>query len=291
MIQLPNITIAQDVLNNLKEYQDEIDALSSFTDKREKAKSLFKSKNVKPNVTFNIVKDRLTDMCSGARRCVYCEDSYADEVEHIRPKHFFPELCFVWTNYVYACGSCNSPKKSNFAIFEEGGNIYEVATNPDAEPPKGEDAVINPRTEDPMNYCVLDLSGTFKFVIHPKLSDARKIYKADYTFNKLLRLNGITKEDENLPEEEKRKLKDRELLRQAREEAYEDYKARFEKYNNEKKGNNDQTKLDKMIKGIKQKQHPTVWKEMQRYFRENWLKQIDKELHKLFEESPEALNW
>jgi uncharacterized protein (TIGR02646 family) len=275
MIQLPKVTIPQNVLNKLKTYQDEIDTLPTFAEKSKKAKTSFKSKNTKRNATFNAVKIGLTEMCSGARRCAYCEDSVGDEVEHIRPKDFFPESCFVWDNYVYACGNCNSPKNNKFAVFrDDNGDFHEVNLYNGQEPPKGKDAMINPRTENPMDYCILDLSGTFKFVVIPTLQPNDKI-KAEYTFLKVLNLNESP----------------REFLRKAREEAYEDYKARLEKYNNEKKGNNDQTKLDKMIEGIKQKQHPTVWKEMQRYYREGWLKTIDSELYELFEESPEALNW
>ena len=216
-------------------------------------------------------------MCSGARRCVYCEDSVGDEVEHIRPKDFFPEMCFVWENYVYACGNCNSPKNNKFALFRDDNNeFYEVNLFPKIEPPKGKDAMINPRNENPMKYFILNLRNEIshekcRFVIIPNLSQQDK-QKAEFTLE-LLNLNA------------------REFLRQGREEAYEDYKARLERYKNEKKAGNNQNKLNKMIEGIKQKQHPTVWKEMQRYYRENWLKPIDEELHNLFEECPEALDW
>jgi uncharacterized protein (TIGR02646 family) len=275
MIQLPKVIISQVVLDRLETYQNEIDALTTFAKKSAKAKSSFKSKNTKRNTTFNAVKAGLTEMCSGARRCVYCEDSVADEVEHIRPKDFFPGSCFAWENYVYACGNCNSPKNNKFAIFrDDNGDFYEVNLHSGIEPPKGKEALINPRNENPMDYCVLDLSGTFKFVIIPTLNSEDKT-KAKYTFETVLNLNESP----------------REFLRQAREDAYEDYKARLEKYNNEKKGNNDQSKLDKMIVGIKRKQHPTVWKEMQRYFHKGWLTQIDGELQTLFQESPEALTW
>lgn len=275
MIKLPNVTISQDILDKLKKYQDEIDILPTFAEKSAKAKSSFKSKNTRRNSTFNTVKEGLTKMCSGARRCVYCEDSVGDEVEHIRPKDFFPAFCFVWENYVYACGNCNSPKNNKFAIFRnDNGEFHEVNKYRGIEPPTGEDAMINPRHENPMDYCILDLSGTFKFTVIPTLQpNDRK--KAEYTFETVLNLNEPP----------------REFLRQAREDAYEDYKARLVKYINEKTGNNNQTKLNKMIEGIKRKQHPTVWKEMQRYFLKNWLRAIDEELHNLFVALPEALNW
>ncbi|MGI8640560.1 MAG: hypothetical protein ACR2MG_11535 [Pyrinomonadaceae bacterium] len=275
MIKLPEVTVSEQVLDKLKEFQDEIDKLPTFAEKSEKAKSSFKSKNRRGNRTFDAVKKGLTKMCSGARRCIYCEDSVGDEVEHIRPKDFFPQMCFVWENYVYACGNCNSPKNNKFAIFrDDTDDFYEVSLNIGIEPPEGNDVMINPREENPMDYCILDLSETFKFVVIPTLNQKDK-QRAEYTFFTLLNLNEPP----------------REFLRQAREDAYDDYKARFEKYAGEKKGNKDENKLNKMIEGIKRKQHPTVWKEMQRYYRENWLKPIDEELHNLFDEFPEALDW
>lgn len=277
MIKLPNVTIPQAVLDKLKEYQDDIDGKGGFAAKSERAKSLFKSKNKKGNAAFDAVKEGLTKMCSGARRCVYCEDSIGDEVEHIRPKDFFPENCFVWENYVYACGNCNAPKNNKFALFrDDNGDFYEVNLFSGNEPPKGKDAMINPRNENPLEYFILNLRNEIphercRFVIIPTLSQTDK-KKAEFTLE-LLNLNS------------------REFLRQGREEAYEDYKARLERYKNEKNGAHNQTKLDKMIEGIKQKQHPTVWKEMQRYYREGWLINIDSELSELFDECPEALDW
>ena len=68
------------------------------------------------NPTFRKVRESLTRMCSGAQRCVYCEDSVGDEVEHIEPKDLYPCLVFLWTNYVYACGRCNGGKSNKFAV-------------------------------------------------------------------------------------------------------------------------------------------------------------------------------
>ncbi|HSK73529.1 MAG TPA: hypothetical protein VK892_17665 [Pyrinomonadaceae bacterium] len=277
MIKLPNIKLSKTVLEKLQEFQGEVNRPSAFTEKSEKAKDLFKKKNKKGNKIFDAVKKGLTKMCSGARRCAYCEDSVGDEVEHIRPKSFFPEFCFVWENYVYACGNCNSPKGNKWAVFrDDTGKFYQVNLSPGIEPPKGQDALINPRSENPMDYFILDFqkgtqNGMCRFVIIPTLSGKDK-KKAKFTL-KILKLNK------------------REFLRKGREEAYEDYAARLDKYKNEKNGRNDQTKIKKMIRGIQRKQHPTVWKEMQRHYLKGWLKIIDEDLHNLFEECPEALDW
>ncbi|HQS23876.1 MAG: hypothetical protein B7Y11_04970 [Sphingobacteriia bacterium 24-36-13] len=277
MIQLAqNINLSKEIINKLKEYQDEIDVLATFELRNEKAKDVFPKRNKIGNTVFDTIKVKLTEMCSGARRCVYCEDSVADEVEHIHPKDLYPNFCFNWDNYVYACGNCNGPKNNKFAIFRnDNGKFHEV--NPPkrtkaTEPPAGSSALINPRIEDPLDYCMLDLSSTFKFVVIKKLgtSDA---HKADYTFNTVLRLN------------------EREFLRKARENAYTNYKSRLGYYSSEKISGTAQNKLDMLIENLKQEAHPTVWKEMQRQHSIGILKNIDNDLDELFVKSPEALNW
>lgn len=274
MIKLSDdIFPAQDVLDKLKEYQDEIDVLPGFVERSQKANKSFSGKNNKRNKYFNAVKEKLIEMCSGARRCVYCEDSVGDEVEHIRPKDFFPESCFVWENYVYACGNCNGPKNNKFALFtNDTDEFYDVRLNLGVEPPKGKDAMINPRNESAMDYCMLDLRDTFKFVII-KNSGTKEHKKADYTFNEVLRLN------------------EREFLRKARRLAYGNYKARLDSYTKQKIAGASQNQLNRMIEEIKGESHPTVWKEIQRYFKQGFLQPFDQDLHNLFIASPEALDW
>lgn len=277
MIQLEqNIYLEQEIIDKLKVYQDEIDGLATFELRSEKAKNIFSTRNKIGNKVFDAVKTKLTEMCSGARRCVYCEDSVADEVEHIHPKDLYPNFCFHWDNYVYACGNCNGPKNNKFAIFrKDDGSFYKV--NPPkktkaTEPAEGNDVLINPRIDDPLDFCMLDLSLTFKFVVIAKAGTDDAV-RADYTFNEVLRLN------------------DREFLRKARKNAYINYKSRLGYYTTEKSEGMVQNKLDDLIENLKQEAHPTVWKEMQRYHSKGILKSIDKDLDDLFIKSPEALKW
>lgn len=108
MLQLPETNLDQKWQNYLDTWQKEINAIASYSEKVEQAKAKYESK-IK-TVTFKNIRGTLETMCSGNRRCCYCEDSCADEVEHIRPKSLYPELVFVWENYLYSCGLCN-PKK------------------------------------------------------------------------------------------------------------------------------------------------------------------------------------
>jgi len=125
-----------------------------------------------------------------------------------------------------------------------------------------------------LDFAILDLTGTFKFYPLPTLNDKGK-RRVDYTYNVVLRLNDG----------------EREPIRQARENALENYSARLFKYVAKKKANANQFVLDKIIGGIKKEAHPTIWKEMQRYYILGKLGAVDTELKKLFDDAPEALTW
>ena len=267
MIKLKDVTPSDKTMKALEKFQKEINDLNTFPERSAKAKAMFPRKNTNRNPVFTEVKERITEMCNSTRRCVYCEDSYADEVEHIYPKDLFPGKCFIWDNYVYACGPCNGPKNNKFAIFRnDTGEFVEINPprgTPAVEPPPGQTAFINPRSENPLEYCILDLAGTFKFVFLPDLTPEQKL-KADYTFNTVLRLNT------------------REHVRIARRNAYGNYKARLFHYVKSKIDGSDTDDLQEKIEGIKSETHSTVWKEMQRYHREGILREVDEDLDDLF---------
>lgn len=280
MIELrKDVSPSEANLAKLKTFQDEVDAQPSFEEQSTKAKRMFSSKNTRSNRVFQDVKKCLTEMCNSTRRCVYCECSLGDEVEHIYPKDLFPEKCFEWTNYVYACGPCNGPKNNKFALFKSSDGAY-IEVNPprgtaSAKPPEGDAVMINPRLENPLEFAILDLSGTFKFYPLPSLVN-NDVTRVEYTYNTVLRLN-----DE-----------EREPIRQARENAFTNYSARLFKYVAKLKANASQADLDKIIDGIKKEAHPTVWKEMQRYYVLGKLVLVDPELSALFDDAgPEALTW
>jgi 5-methylcytosine-specific restriction endonuclease McrA len=277
MIRLPDhIKPKTETLKKLAQLQKEIDDLPTFEERSAHGKVKFSATNKIGNKTFDDVKKALTLMCSGAKRCCYCEDSVADEVEHIKPKDLYPGHCFDWNNYLYACGPCNGPKNNLFAVFRQPDGLF-VEVNPPrgqaaTEPPVGHDALINPRTEDPMLFAMLDLVSTFRFVpLHQEGTQER--IRAEYTFDKVLRLNS------------------RNDLAEAREEAFGDYKARFVEYDSQKSQGATQQKLDKLVRQLQKKGHPTVWREIKRYHQRGILKNVDANLNTLFIRNPEALTW
>lgn len=269
MIQLPSQNLSIAVQHRLNKYQQEVDQEPSYPACVDAAKKLFSKRNKTSNKTFLQIRETLTIMCSGARRCCYCEDSVADEIEHIRPKDLYPERVFVWENYVYACGPCNGPKNNKFAVIDAAtGNLVEVnrpKNMPVLPPQPGQPALIDPRSEDPLEYLELDLLGTFYFVPKNNLA-AIKLLRANYTLD-VLHLN------------------DRDYLVDARKESYGSYRARLVEYIYCKNIGASQNQLNILLSSIQHLQHPTVWREMQRQYA------LIPELNHLFTQVPEALNW
>jgi uncharacterized protein (TIGR02646 family) len=248
MIQLKSIRLSDKAEAQLGKWQKEVNEQSSFSVQVALGKQKFSARNQKDNKTFQAVKMSLTEMCSGSRRCCYCEDSVADEVEHIRPKDFFPEGVFCFDNYLYACGPCNGPKSNKYRIRPNGALVpidldkqKELTERPD---PEAFHYLINPRFEDPFQFLVLDLASTFFFTVHPNCSGDNAA-RATYTLE-ILALNT------------------RDYLVRARQSAFGHYLARAEQYDQRKLDDPDDPDLPKFVLELGRLEHPTVWAEMKR---------------------------
>ncbi|WP_224365698.1 hypothetical protein [Hyalangium versicolor] len=269
MIQLHAQPLSTAAHRSLAQWQAEVNALAHYPDRVAEAQRRFSQRNTRRNRTFAEVRRLLMQMCSGAQRCGYCEDSAADEVEHIWPKNLYPEQVFAWHNYLYACGLCNGPKNNQFAVFPPGArNPVEVSrpTGATVRPPrKGAPALIDPRHENPMDFLILDLGGTFYF--EPMARPGTRAHeRADYT-RRILRLNT------------------REYLPVARAGAYDAYRALLFEYISLRENGASRPRLNRCVQGIQRAAHPTVWKEMQRQHLSH------PELRSLFRKAPEALTW
>lgn len=232
----------------LEKWQDAVNAEPTFKEQVALGKKQFASRNKRQNNTFNEVKKSLTEMCNGPRRCCYCEDSVADEVEHIRPKDFYPDQVFAFQNYLYACGPCNGPKSNRYAILPPGATeplelnlLEEITSLPD---PHSRHYLIDPRSEDPLEFLVLDLKDTFEFSKHP-LKTGFDEDRANYTID-ILALNS------------------RDYLVKARKNAFGNYLARAEQYLRMKSENPGDPNLVLKKQEINHLDHPTVWAEMKR---------------------------
>ncbi len=269
MIRLNVLPLDSRSTGYLQRWQKEIDDLPAYADRVAAGKTKFSSRNRNDNATFRHVKEVLTRMCQGARRCGYCEDSVADEVEHIRPKDLYPEAVFSWDNYLYACGPCNGPKNNKFAVIAGQPEVLVDVTRADgapvAAPQAGAMALIDPRTEDPLHFLFLDLLNTFAFTPCIGLTEIEAL-RAGYTIE-VLRLNA------------------RDYLVEARRTAFGNYRARLVEYAGEKQTGASQPDLDRRRDELLKVGHQTVWREMQRQH------SLYPLLATLFAAAPEALHW
>jgi uncharacterized protein (TIGR02646 family) len=253
------------MLRQLARYQAEVMRSSGRPEQVAAAQRLWKARNTKTNATFREVKRCLDAMCAGARRCCYCEDSVADEVEHIKPKSLFLELTFEWENYLYACGPCNGPKGARYG-FVQGRHVEELQRLAgDTPPPSKPAALLDPRHEDPLEFFTLDLRTTFLFVPRAKagtVAHARAVHTLE-----VLHLN------------------DRDALVRARAAAFSDYLRHVEAYVRAQDDGADQSALALRRRDILSRQHPTVFRGMQR---QTGCRQ---DLATAFQRVPEAIRW
>jgi hypothetical protein len=270
MLRIPDLPLPAGARTQLEAYQAEVDAALTYAERVSEAKRLFERRNTKSNPTFSVVRQVLDQMCSGARRCMYCEDSVADEVEHFKPKDFYPELVFTWANYLYSCGPCNSGKSNKFPIVSAlSGEIVHLSRSrgaPVIPPEAGEAVLLDLRNEEPLDYLQLDLQDTFYF--QPVSADGNSIeYQRAEQIIRILRLNA------------------HDYLRRARAEAFGSYSARLFEYIYKRDLGFEPSKLELLKHAIKRMGHPTVWVEMKRQH------QRLPQLRDLFDQAPEALGW
>lgn len=267
MLQLPDMPLPGNALRWLQKWQGEIDTLPDYAARVAEAKRVWSLKNKKANKTFDAVKDTLTTMQGKLRRCAYCEDSCADEVEHIRPKDLYPESVFVWENYLYACGICNVEKRNNYAVFSDRSiawhDVKRAHDAPVVPPLSGDPVLIDPRRENPLDFLMLDLR-TFQF--EPVADRRTRDYvRAEYTIQTLTLW--------------------REPLREARENAASGFMGRLIAYANAKAENDPVDELKRHTTALLATPNLTVWREMQRQHR------LSPRLSAQFAVSPEALTW
>lgn len=271
MLQLPNdITLTPRSTGYMIRWQTAINDEPDYQAQIKKAKATWG----KSNKTFDEIKEKLRLMSNNTSRCNYCEDSVADEIEHIYPKDIYPDRTFVWENYLYSCGHCNLRKSNNFALINPGGNLNDITPPkplPDdhvfVRPPNNQIAFIDPRIENPTDFIELDIIDTFRFVPAIELNETDENYiRAQYTIDVL-------------------QLNDREFLVQARRTAYQNFRARLREYIQQRNDGANQADLDELINGIQEENHKTVWREMVRF------NTLIPTLNELFQEAPEAVDW
>lgn len=236
------------IFGTIKDYlatcQQEIDDEAQYADRVLKAATSWEKKGSKE---FAAIRELLADLCQGARRCHYCEDSAADEVEHIWPKKFYPCKTFSWENYLFACGPCNgSNKRDRFAIFDAINTVIELERGrgeKPIEPIVGSPVFLDQRAEDPFQLIELDLS-TGIFVPRAELIEIKYI-RAEYTIEVL----GLNRRD---------------YLTRARRNAYGSFLDSARQYVLRKSVGAPTAELRQRAQEISERHHQSVWAEMKR---------------------------
>lgn len=194
-------SIKKTTLRHLQERQNDINLAADFAAKVKKAKSFWdRKKQLKAGLpAFEDILNVLLKIAPAHGSCVYCERNEATDIEHIFPKSAYPELAFVWKNYLPACSNCNSNYKRNrFAVFSPRGSnqIVRFAFNKNnsVSPPNKDAAFINPRTENPMDFLeLIFVADEYIFLPqHDLAKNGRKWLKADITIEIIgLNRNGL----------------------------------------------------------------------------------------------------
>lgn len=148
----------------LSSLQSQVDKADTQAEKYAKAKALFSNKNTK---AFKDIKKKLGAAAPPGDACVYCERDRYRDIDHIRPKRHYPQESFVWENYVFACTICNQDaKKDTYAVLDTQDQVvkFDRTLLFSAPVPTGTHLLIDPRTEDPLDFLFLDLE-TGRFVV------------------------------------------------------------------------------------------------------------------------------
>lgn len=169
MLQLADKVLPINEQKILDDLQSKVDAEADFSAKAEKAKNLWKTKgDTAGKLAFEKISKILMDMCVSVKTCNYCEQNEANDIEHIYPKSFFPEMSFRWNNYLLACKQCNSGYKLDKCFVIDKNGII-ISTVRGEEPLHKIVALINPRIEDPNNFLWLN-TAVWLFEVHEDLS-------------------------------------------------------------------------------------------------------------------------
>lgn len=278
MLRITHRNLGADAHIVLSSLQRAVDAGADYEARVLLADKLWKQKlsTKERKAAFKAVRETLATMCVGSVRCAYCEDSLADEIEHIRPKSLFPNATFAWDNHCFACGPCNGPKNNRYGTINAGVLVEFVRgrNDPIIAPPAYQSALIDPRSEDPTDFLELDLGGqlangqtlhgTFEFLPREDITIDQKL-RAEFTID-VLDLN-------------------REVIRASRANAFNGFRARLTEYAIAVEQSANKTSLDALQKDLLRTPHLTVFYEMRR--QRDFLPNIKA----LFERAPDALTW
>lgn len=293
MLTPPSYKLSPAAIAYLKKQQTEINEQPSYEESIKKAKQFWE--NRKSNNTFKEIKAGLKEMAVAKKYCCYCESNEFSDIEHFYPKTLFPQKAFVWENYLYVCGLCNSKYKNDtFAIFTSNNSTSYTDITPSNpriyQNPATTDAVlINPRKENPMDFLWLNIARG-EYISNPFSENLKEDIRANYTID-TLNLARFNEARKNKAQEflmimsnylSIKRVSSLEALEEIAQECYLHEKIDFVFQNLQK---DKAVILENFKQTIIQSPHSTVWEEIkrQRHTRKRW--------KYIFSQIPEALTW
>jgi len=102
----------------------------------------------------------LEEMAPGRKRCMYCEDNLATDIDHFQPIALAPERAFDWLNHLLACSYCNSNLKRELFPCDEDG----------------ESLLVDPTAQDPADHLTLRLGSCQYEARTPKGTETVRVF-------------------------------------------------------------------------------------------------------------------
>lgn len=151
------------------------------------AKDLWKQQNRKSGPVFRVVRKHLLKRSRCSRgACAWCDHDSASQIDHVAPKHHFPQQAFRWANLVPCCGRCNQTKGDQCAVIVKGKQVKLTRKH---GVPKQFDklAYLHPRMDRMEDHFALDLTTGLWIAIRDSQEDTER---AELTLS-ILGLNEI----------------------------------------------------------------------------------------------------
>lgn len=89
--------------------------------------------------SMRAVAEELGRMTGVRQRCMFCEDSRGNDIDHYWPLSRYPARSFVWENMLWLCAGCNRHKGDRFELDGAGNPL-----------------LIDRTTEDPWDHLFYD---------------------------------------------------------------------------------------------------------------------------------------
>lgn len=119
--------------------------------------------NLRKNLAFAEIREKLAQMAWARVRCMYCEDSLGTAIDHFYPISQYHGRAYQWDNYLLACSRCNSNLKRDQFPIDQGGLPL----------------LVDPTSDDPLDHLSLSFATGAFVALTPKGSGSVAVFHLD----------------------------------------------------------------------------------------------------------------